>query len=64
MIKLDFTNGTLQWAPQAAAGVDVTTRVFFGLTMGEWFYVSVIIYTLVQTACLVHKTRKGIKEDK
>ncbi|WP_442108509.1 hypothetical protein [Pseudomonas sp. NUPR-001] len=64
MFKLDFTNGTLQWTPQAIAGVDVSVRLFFGLTLNEWFYVTVIMATFVQMWAVIYKTRKGSPKDK
>ncbi|MGR3967815.1 type II holin [Pseudomonas sp. 910_23] len=64
MFKLDFTNGTLQWTPQAVAGVDISVRLFYGLTLNEWFYVTVILATFVQMWAVIYKTRKGTSKDK
>ncbi|GEM_PF-1336517 len=62
MFKINFTDGTLQWAPQAAAGVDITTRVVLGLSLNEWFYVSVILYTLAQTVVLLLRNKRESKQ--
>ncbi|PTS86430.1 type II holin [Pseudomonas sp. HMWF032] len=62
MFKLDFTSGTIQWAPQTAAGVDVGYRIVFGLSLNEWFYVSVIIYTVAQTVVLLMRNKRESKQ--
>lgn len=54
MLSLDFNNEIVKAAPIAgAAGVDVATRYFFGLTLNEWFYVAAIAYTVVQIGAKV-----------
>lgn len=54
MLSLDFNNELVKAAPIAGAvGADVTTRLFFGLSMNEWFYVAAIAYTVVQIGAKV-----------
>lgn len=60
-ISIDFNNGVIQATPVvAAAGADVASRVM-GLTLPEWFYVSAILFGVVQTAIAVYR---AIKEEK
>lgn len=49
MLNLDFNNEIIKAAPIAGvAGTDMVSRLFFGLSLNEWFYVAAILYTLVQ----------------
>ena len=58
MLSLDFNNEIVKAAPIAgAATADVATR-FQGLTMSDWFYIAVIIYTIAQTVVMIFKTVK------
>ncbi|ALO80005.1 holin [Pseudomonas phage PPPL-1] len=55
-IEVDFTNGVVRAAPIAAgAGAEVASQVA-GMTLSDWFYAAVIVYTIVQTIVLVFKT--------
>jgi glucose uptake protein GlcU len=67
-LEIDFTNGVVRAAPIAVgAGADVASH-FAGLTLSEWFYATVIVYTIVQTVLLVFKTvmdeKRKSREDK
>lgn len=54
MLTIDFNNEVLKAAPIAGvAGADVATRLFFGLSLNEWFYVAAIVYTVVQIGAKV-----------
>lgn len=60
MISIDFNNEIVKAAPIAgAAAVDGTLRLFYGLTLNEWFYVAAILYTVAQTFALLWRTIKG-----
>lgn len=55
-LEIDFTNGVVRAAPIAVgAGAEVASQVA-GMTLSDWFYAAVIIYTIVQTVVLVFKT--------
>ncbi|AUV61702.1 holin [Pseudomonas phage Henninger] len=55
-LEIDFTNGVVRAAPIAAgAGAEVASQVA-GMTLSDWFYAAVIVYTIVQTVVLVFKT--------
>jgi len=55
-LEIDFTNGVVRAAPIAAgAGAEVASQVA-GMTLSDWFYAAVILYTVVQTAVLIFKT--------
>lgn len=59
MIQIDFNNGVVQATPVAgAAATDAVSRLIFGLTMNEWFYVSAILYSLVMTGLAIYKAAK------
>lgn len=67
MISFDFNNEVLKAAPIAGvAGADGVARLFWGLSLNEWFYVAAILYTVVQIgAKIVDKVidwRKAKKE--
>lgn len=54
MLNFDFNNEILKAAPIAGAvGVDGAVRLFFGLSLNEWFYVTAIAYTVVQIGAKV-----------
>ena len=54
MLEFDFNNEILKAAPiGAAAGTDVVVRLFWGLSLNEWFYVAAIAYTVVQIGAKV-----------
>ena len=54
MIQLDFNNEIVKAAPIAGAvGVDGVARMFYGMTLNEWFYVAAIAYTVVQIGAKV-----------
>lgn len=54
MLSLDFNNEIIKAAPIAGvAGADATARLFFGLSLNEWFYVAAIAYTVVQIGAKV-----------
>lgn len=65
MLSIDFKEGVIKAAPIAgAATADVATR-FQGLTMSDWFYIAVIIYTIAQTVVMIFKTvRDEQRKDK
>lgn len=57
MLHFDFNNEILKAAPIAgAAGVDGVARVFFGLSLNEWFYIAAIGYTVAQIGAKVVET--------
>lgn len=59
MIQIDFNNGVIQATPVAgAAAADAASRLIWGLTLNEWFYVSAILYSLVMTGLAVYKAVK------
>jgi hypothetical protein len=54
MLSLDFNNEVLKAAPIAGvAGADGVARLFWGLSLNEWFYVAAIAYTVVQIGAKV-----------
>lgn len=65
MLSIDFNNEVVKATPIAVtAGADVTARLFFGLSLNEWFYVAAIVYTIAQIWALVYKTlKRKDKED-
>lgn len=61
-ISIDFNNGVIQATPIAGtAAADAASRLIFGLTLNEWFYVSAILYSLVMTGLAIYK---AVKENK
>ncbi|MCY4705014.1 phage holin family protein, partial [Escherichia coli] len=49
MLSLDFNNEVVKAAPIVGTGVaDGAARLFFGLSLNEWFYVAAIAYTVAQ----------------
>ncbi|ACD75709.1 gp17.5 [Salmonella phage phiSG-JL2] len=54
MLSLDFNNEAIKAAPIAGvAGADGVARLFWGLSLNEWFYVAAIAYTVVQIGAKV-----------
>ena len=54
MLSLDFNNELVKAAPIAGvAGADGVARLFWGLSLNEWFYVAAIAYTVVQIGAKV-----------
>ena len=54
MLSLDFNNEVIKAAPIAGvAGADDVARLFWGLSLNEWFYVAAIAYTVVQIGAKV-----------
>lgn len=54
MLSFDFNNEVIKAAPIAGAvGADGMARLFFGLSLNEWFYVAAIAYTVVQIGAKV-----------
>ena len=54
MLTLDFNNEVIKAAPIAGvAGADGVARLFWGLSLNEWFYVAAITYTVVQIGAKV-----------
>ena len=54
MLTLDFNNEVIKAAPIAGvAGADGVARLFWGLSLNEWFYVAAIAYTVVQIGAKV-----------
>ena len=54
MLSLDFNNEIVKAAPIAGvAGADGVARMFYGMTLNEWFYVAAIAYTVVQIGAKV-----------
>lgn len=54
MLSLDFNNEVIKAAPIAGvAGADCVARLFWGLSLNEWFYVAAIAYTVVQIGAKV-----------
>jgi len=59
MISIDFNNGVVQATPVVgAAATDAVSRLIFGLTLNEWFYVSAILYSLAMTGLAIYKAIK------
>lgn len=64
MLSFDFNNEILKAAPIAgAAGVDGVARMFFGLSLNEWFYVAAIAYTVAQIGAKVVDTVLKYKKE-
>ncbi|QDB73381.1 class II holin [Klebsiella phage IME304] len=54
MLSLDFNNEVIKAAPiVGVAGADGVARLFWGLSLNEWFYVAAIAYTVVQIGAKV-----------
>lgn len=54
MLSLDFNNEVVKAAPIVGTGVaDGAARLFWGLSLNEWFYVAAIAYTVVQIGAKV-----------
>ena len=54
MLSLDFNNEVVKAAPIVGTGVaDGAARLFFGLSLNEWFYVAAIAYTVAQIGAKV-----------
>lgn len=54
MLSLDFNNEVVKAAPIVGTGMaDGAARLFFGLSLNEWFYVAAIAYTVVQIGAKV-----------
>lgn len=54
MLSLDFNNEVIKAAPIAGVvGADGVARLFWGLSLNEWFYVAAIAYTVVQIGAKV-----------
>lgn len=54
MLSIDFNNEVIKAAPIAGvAGADGVARLFWGLSLNEWFYVAAIAYTVVQIGAKV-----------
>lgn len=54
MLSLDFNNEVIKAAPIAGAvGADATSRLIWGLSLNEWFYIAAIAYTVVQIGAKV-----------
>ncbi|UVX30499.1 holin [Klebsiella phage VLCpiA3b] len=54
MLSLDFNNEVIKATPIAGvAGADGVARLFWGLSLNEWFYVAAIAYTVVQIGAKV-----------
>lgn len=65
MFSIDFKEGVIRAAPIAgAAGADVAAK-FGGLSLSDWFYISVTVYTVAQTFVMVFRTvRDEQRKDK
>lgn len=54
MLSFDFNNETLKAAPIAGTALaDGASRLFWGLSLNEWFYIAAILYTVVQIGAKV-----------
>ena len=54
MLSFDFNNEVVKAAPIVGTGVaDGAARLFWGLSLNEWFYVAAIAYTVVQIGAKV-----------
>ncbi|WAK44892.1 hypothetical protein pEaSNUABM57_00010 [Erwinia phage pEa_SNUABM_57] len=54
MLSLDFNNEIVKAAPIAGvAGADGVARLFWSLSLNEWFYVAAIAYTVAQIGAKV-----------
>lgn len=54
MLSLDFNNELVKAAPIAGGvAADGVARLFWGLSLNEWFYVAAIAYTVVQIGAKV-----------
>lgn len=54
MLSLDFNNEIIKAAPIAGTvAADGAVRMFYGLSLNEWFYIAAIAYTVVQIGAKV-----------
>ena len=54
MLTIDFNSEVIKAAPIAGvAGADGVARLFWGLSLNEWFYVAAIAYTVAQIGAKV-----------
>lgn len=54
MLSLDFNNEIIKAAPIAGTvAADGAARLFWGLSLNEWFYVAAIAYTVAQIGAKV-----------
>lgn len=61
-LEINFGEVAIKSAPVVGtAAADQVARVFFGLSLHEWFYVAAIGYTLVQSAAVIVKIRVTMK---
>lgn len=59
MISIDFNNGVVQATPVVgAAATDAVSRLVWGLSLHEWFYVSAIFYSFVMAFIQLYKALK------
>ncbi len=62
-LTVDFSDGIIKAAPVVGAAVTEAASRYFGLTLHEWFYVTIIVYSCIQSWSLIYKTLKGGKTD-
>ncbi|QFR42385.1 type II holin [Pantoea phage vB_PagP-SK1] len=67
MLNIDFNNEVLRAAPIAGTvAADGAARLFYGLSLNEWFYVAAIAYTVAQIGAKVVDTivkyKQGTKD--
>lgn len=62
-LSVDFGDVAIRSTPVIAGAVTEAASRHFGLTLHEWFYVTVILYTIVQAWAVIYKTLKGGKKD-
>lgn len=54
MLSFDFNNEVVKASPIAGTILaDGATRIFWGLSLNEWFYIAAILYTVVQIGAKV-----------
>lgn len=68
MLSFDFNNEVVKAAPIVGTGVaDGAARLFFGLSLNEWFYVAAIAYTVAQIGAKVVDTivkyKQGVQDN-
>ena len=62
-LEVQFGDTVLRSTPVVgAAGVEAVTRIL-GLTLGDWFYISAITYTIIQAWAIIYKTLKKGDQD-
>lgn len=64
-LSLDIGGLAIRATPVIAGAVTEAVSTYLGLTLHEWFYITVILYTMAQIWALIYTTLKdtGKKEE-